>query len=189
MSNAHRVIKVHAKKNPTKPHGIQFDMEDEDGKFGDELVFDKKQEMKKNDHHNVTFRLERENGVSLRFPSDKKRAMWVRRDGATVAAGCPTEQDQHADITAQHVSANELIVHNRNPEPAMYKFALNFVKPTDKDESDLITYDPVYVNRNGGTGSSASSMLMVGVVAVGAVALIATMSLCARPERTDTQSL
>ncbi|WP_310468391.1 hypothetical protein [Sphingomonas sp.] len=187
MSNADRKITVHAKKDPTKPNGIAFSMKDEDGTVGDELVFDKKQEMKKSEHHKVTFKLVREQGVSLRFPSDKKRAMWVRKDGATTLAACPTAQDQHPDITAQQVSANELIVHNKNPEAAKYKFALNFVKPTDKDESDLITYDPVYVNRNGGT-AAVSSMLVLALLGAGAVALFATMTLCSRPDQPDAQS-
>jgi len=189
MSNAKRVVIVRAKSNPTKPNKIEFELEDEDGAIGEKLKFDKKQEMKKADHHEVTFKLETEQGVSLRFPSDKLRAMWVAKGTATKPPACPKSPAHHPDIVAHSVTANELVVHNRNPEQCLYKFALNFVKPTDTNESKLISYDPMYDNRNGGTLKSASSMLMVGVVAVGAVALIATMSLCARPERTDTQSL
>lgn len=187
MSNADRTVIVLATKKPGPQDRIQFQLKDEDGTVGDELVFDKKQEMKNSDHHRVTFRLEQEQGLGLRFPSDKTRAMWVRRDGATAKSACPTAQDSHADITAQKVTADELVVHNRNPDIAQYKFALNFVKATDQDESDLITYDPVYVNRNGGT-SAPISMLALALVGAGAVALIATMALCTRPDQPDARS-
>ena len=184
MSNADRTVKVHARK---KMGSVKFHLEDEDGTVGDTLVFDKKDPMKKGDFHKVTFELVREEGVSLRFPSDKNRAIWVRDDGATVKAGCPTANDAQGDFVAQHVDANRLIVHNKNPKKAFYKFALNFVKPTDTDESDLITYDPVFENRNGGT-RGISTMMALALVGAGTIAVLATLSLCARTDQPEAQS-
>ncbi|MEO5971828.1 MAG: hypothetical protein ABIP91_00475 [Sphingomicrobium sp.] len=151
MSNQHRTITVKAKPHPTKPKECEFEMVDDQGNVTDTLVFDKKQEMKKSEHHTVVFKLKNEAGASLRFPDDKLRAMWVAKGNATSKPNCPKQAKHHAHIVADQVLHDELTVHNFNPEISFYKFVLNFVEVSDTSQVKLIPLDPVYENRNGGT--------------------------------------
>ena len=158
--------------SPEVPDGVKFEMDD-GGTITDQPIFDKiKDQMDEDDYHKVVFTLVNGTGVDLIFPTNKLRAMWVAKGTATQAPPCPRTTAHHKDIKAQNVQPLQLTVHNKNKDKALYKFALNFVRSDDVNQTKLISYDPIYDNRNGSVKSSANLLLTIGGVVVVGLAVL-----------------
>ena len=152
MGEAKRTIIVHIFDDKDEPHGVDFGMSGY-GVRHDEIRCSKdkaKRGLRRNKPHEVVFEIANRSSKDLLFPSDKKRAMWVSNDGTS----CPTSQpaNEHAVVKAVKVSDDreQLFVENANPKKESFKFALNFVDAADASESQLIPFDPVWANQNGG---------------------------------------
>lgn len=147
-----RNITIKALQDSSAPDGVVFKMFDGDAET-ERLVFDKHADgMKKADYHKLLFTLENGQGVNLRFPSDRDRAMWVTKGTENDLPDCPSSSAHHAHMQPKKVLPGrmQLEAHNHNPERCLYKFALNFVDGGDPQESKLICFDPITENRNGG---------------------------------------
>lgn len=163
---ANHQVKVRATKSPDgtvhfEPKGDVW-TDPKDGKPG-HMRFDKSKimGMKKSDKHYVDFVLDDETGLGLQFPADGKKAFWVKKADATYkcpsgSGDCdysviwPSEQQPER----VHGKKEVFRIVNLNPREEDWVFSLNFV-PQGADETDeqqLVKWDPVITNRNGGIG-------------------------------------
>ena len=162
------VIKTKLKQGT---NDIDFKMLDR-GKGTEKPIFDKHADgMMIDDYHEITYTLVNGPGLdSVRFAPSYDDVMWVVKGTATEEPECPkTRVPKHPDIYAVKIDPLQLVVHNRNPERAFYAFTLNFVR---EGHGDLIPYDPIYDNRNGGAQSANDTSLVVGGVAIVGLALL-----------------
>jgi hypothetical protein len=120
------------------------------------LVFSKTAEkMKKEDVHELLFKLQNKKGANVRFPTNRLNAMWVHKV-ADEDGPCPDDQKHlPGEFYAEEVSENQdrLTVINENMEPCLVAFRLNFV-PAGEDGNgwaadEYIVYDPIGSNQNG----------------------------------------
>lgn len=142
-----RNITVVATTDASESTGVRFEMYENGQNLNHRIVSEKTNGMKKGDHHEVVFTLDDRTGLGLEFASDPNMAMWVKRGRLGMTPHCPRKPARHDHIPPQRVSCSKLEVHNRNPIKSKYKFALNFVR---EGSSRLISYDPIWENRNGG---------------------------------------
>jgi hypothetical protein len=167
-----RPIVIKSKRKPGT-NDIEFKMLD-GGKGTERPIFDKRAEkMAPDDYHEITYTLVNGPGLdSVRFAPSLDDVMWVVKGTDTQEPECPeTRVPRNPDIYAVKSDGLTLTVHNLNPERALYAFTLNFVR---EGHDDLIPYDPIYDNRNGGVKSDSNAMLAIGgAVAVGLVLLLA----------------
>jgi hypothetical protein len=171
MGNAKaRPIVIKSKLKPGT-NDVEFKMLDR-GKGTEKPIFDKHADsMMIDDYHEITYTLVNGPGLdSLRFAPSLDDVMWVVKGTATQEPECPkTRVPKHPDIYAVKSDGLELTVHNLNPVRSFYAFTLNFVR---EGHGDLIPYDPIYDNRNGGAQPASDTLLVVGGVALVGLALL-----------------
>lgn len=181
MANRYpKKITVVAEPNPHSANGYDFRLEDQNGKQIDTLVFRKDDEpgMKRSDCHEVKFKLEQDQGMTLEFAQTPADALWVAWGTETEFPKCPNTQPSAPDAIfyAEKSGANTLTAINKNPKKMKFRFALNFVDPHSATPTKLITYDPDGGNENGGEddrfGFIAANNIALGVAAIAVVALL-----------------
>lgn len=167
-------INVIAKRDPQSDNGYHFHMEDEAGHELETLVFSKDEEpgMKREDEHEVRFKLEQESGMTLEFAQSPPVALWVAWGDKTDFPECPTTQPSQPDTIfyAEDSSPNSLKAVNKNRDQQFFSFALNFVDPHSSTPTKLITYDPGGENQDGGEGRFAISAAMLTILGIGVLA-------------------
>jgi hypothetical protein len=142
--------------------GVSFHMEENGkpvdkcgkGKTVERLVFSKTNEkMKKEDVHEILFKLRNKDGADVAFPTNRLNALWVHTvtDEDDPCPDCSAHLD--GEFYAESVSDNQkrLTVINRNMDVGLVAFRLNFV-PDGTDDvpaEEYIVYDPIGSNQNG----------------------------------------
>jgi hypothetical protein len=151
---------------------VEFEMLDR-GKVNHRPAFDKTaDQMLPSDYHEVVFTLKNGPGLKdLRFAPNIDDVMWVVKGTATEEPPCPkTRVPKHPDFYAvDPIEPLQLTAHNLNPVRAFYAFTLNFERT---GHADLIPFDPIGDNRDGGLGKSNNALLALGGVVFVGLALI-----------------
>jgi hypothetical protein len=179
-------INIVAAPDPHAENGVTFHMEDQNGDELETLVFNKDQEpgMKKDEHHEVRFKLIQESGMTLEFAQSPSDALWVAWGTRDTYPACPQTKPAQKDTIfyATKSNANTLTAINTNPTECLFSFSLNFVDPHSSTPTKLIPYDPGGGNQDGGeppfiggdisasTGTVRVIALAVGVLAIAFVA-------------------
>lgn len=152
---------------------IEFEMEYKNGAT-DLLVFDKSRDgMKKADGYLINFTLDNGPGVNLAFVSDPDDVMFVRKGSNNHTPKCPRNGAGNGQTPFQvvgPVQATSLSVSNPDADVCFYKFALRFEDRNDGNK--IVTFDPIYDNRNGGSTKFAEYSLVTGLGGAAAGALI-----------------
>jgi hypothetical protein len=118
------------------------------------LVFSKTDEnMKKEDVHEILFKLHNKHGAEVAFPTNRLNAMWAHKVDDEDDP-CPDHyQHLHGEFYAEEVSEDQkrLTVINTNMEKCLVAFRFNFVPQGADDVSadEYIVYDPIGSNQNG----------------------------------------
>lgn len=177
-------VTIVAEEDSTKPDGVAFRMEDEDGCELSTLVFRKdhpSNPMAKKDVHEVHFKLEQEQGLTLEFAHSLNDVLWVEMGSETEFPPCPESQPAQPSgiFYAEKSTPNKLIAVNTNPTVQQFAFTVNFVDRTNQGPKKLIPYDPPGSNQNGGIGSSSDFLSQKTVVIAGAAAAILVLALLA----------
>lgn len=146
MGNANRTVLVHVHK---EGKDYKFSMSGYDV-TGDEIVCSKAG-MKKSADNMITFEIANHD-TNLLFPSKASRAMWVGDDENDCPPSQPRGPHQHIVATSVSGDREQLTVKNANPSIDRYKFCLNFVDAEDGSEETLYQWDPIWDNKNGGSG-------------------------------------
>lgn len=132
--------------------GFEFHMR-HGGKTVSRLEFRKKNGMKKQDWHDVSFVLD-DPGGTLVFHPDGRDAIWIARGTQGDAPPCPNERsaDPEDEVGRAKVVAGgrTLKLRNSNPRCCLFSFRLNFVA-RDGSKGVVAFYDPIIDNRNGGS--------------------------------------
>ena len=178
-------VTIVAKIDQSKPDGVDFRMEDENGAQLDTLVFskDKYPGMKKNDDHEVSFELDQEQGLTLEFAHSLDDVLWVEMGDKETMPPCPTkEPDPKTDIFyAEKSRPLKMTAVNTNPCKQLFSFTINFTDRTNQGPKKLIPFDPGGSNQNGGeppfTDASINTNLVVGAIAAVALVAVAFMIL------------
>ena len=164
-------VKIKATKNPNGE--FEFDMEYKGGST-ELLVFDKARDgMKPNDEYVITFTLENGHGVNLAFVSDADDVMFVKKGSNNHLPKCPRNGGGNGQTPFEvitPVQPNILKVRNPDADVCFYKFALRFEDRNDGNK--IVTFDPIYDNRNGGSTKFAEYSLVTGLGGAAAGALI-----------------
>jgi len=178
-----RTVTIQTYRDHSAELGVRFEMFDD---FYDSktptlcLRFSKDdvKDMRKSDFHRVTFRLNNNNGLQLKFASDKKDALWVVESTNGEQPDCPKTKPANGNtaLKAEKVKDHELIAHNSNNCSLKFSFALNFVDAADVLGTQLIPFDPGGVNTNGGQADDISAFGISSNVVVGAVAATALLA-------------
>ncbi|MFS8085826.1 MAG: hypothetical protein ACMG6H_09365 [Acidobacteriota bacterium] len=108
--------------------------------------------MKKNDNHEVRFKLVQESGMTLEFAQSPSDALWVAWGTETTYPPCPKTKPSQPDTIfyAEKSIGNKLVAVNTNPAVCLFSFTLNFVDPHSSTPAKLIPYDPGGGNQDGG---------------------------------------
>lgn len=116
--------------------------------------YKKKDNLKKEDWHEVVFELD-DPGGTRRFHPDPTQAIWVARGDITTEPECPPNpsQDPLGEFKGVDVSRDgrRLIVHNTNETECLLSFRLNFSRVGDPSSDPTIIdyHDPGVKNGNG----------------------------------------
>lgn len=137
-----------------KPNGeIDFDMI-ENGVATDILIFNKdNDDMPKSDDYDIEYTLRNDPGVNLAFVNRQNRpgepVIFIAEGTATHIPDCPKEPSATPirDFTVGNPTDTTLKVKNRDERVCFYKFVLRFV---DRDTDQIVEYDPIWGNQNGG---------------------------------------
>jgi len=158
MARYPRHINIIAERDNSKPDGVAFRMETPQGGQLEALVFSKDDErMKKEDEHEVHFKLVQEGGMTLEFAQSLRDALWVAWGTASNSPECPKSRPANTPdpiFYAERSSVDKLRVVNTNPDSCKFAFALNFVDPHSTTPTKLITYDPGGENQDGGSDAA-----------------------------------
>ena len=182
-----RKINIIAAPDPHAENGVSFHMEDEKGDELETLIFSKDAQpgMKKDDHHEVRFKLVQESGMTLEFAQSPSDALWVAWGTRDTYPPCPEAKPSQPDTIfyATKSNGNTLVAINTNPSECLFSFSLNFVDPDSSTPTKLIPYDPGGGNQDGGeppfiggdftanTNKVGMIALVVGILAVAFIAL------------------
>lgn len=160
MGEAKRTIIVHIFDQAAGDNGLGFGMSgfgvqarQIDNKPNFEIKCAKdKAGMAKKDPHKVTFEINNRSSKDLLFAHLEKNAIWVSEN----ATDCPqNDPGEHADFPLKDMKLSsdreQLTVQNLNSCKADFKFSLNFVEASAKDDSQMYSYDPIWTNQNGGS--------------------------------------
>lgn len=179
-------IDIVAEPDPQAPNGVKFHMEDENGDELETLEFSKDaiQGMKKNDNHEVRFKLKQESGMTLEFAQSPSDALWVAWGTKDTYPPCPTTKPPKQDdvFYAEKSNGNILVATNTNPAICLFSFTLNFVDPNSPTPTKLIPYDPGGGNQDGGEPPATSEgsnvlAIMLGIGAVAALGYVVYLSM------------
>lgn len=143
-----------------------------------EFIFNKrKQGMKKEDYHEIRFRLMKdETGMNLILPQDVKNAFWVV-DCSNGAKRCPDHNDKSDYSEFNPVERKDdrtLFVENYNELERYWMFSVNFLKQLpdgsydEADRANYVRYDPGGVNQDYSSRSLSSSSTIAASALVGA---------------------
>lgn len=165
-------VTIKATKNPAGE--FEFDM-DYKGGSTELLVFDKaKDGMKTIDEYLINFTLENGPGINLAFVSNANDVMYVKKGSDNHLPKCPKNGSGNGQTPFQVVNnpvpPTTLTVRNPDADVCFYKFALRFEDRNDGNK--IVTFDPIYDNRNGGSPRSAQFSLATGIGGAAAGALI-----------------
>lgn len=169
MARKGMTVTIVAKIDQSKPDGVDFHMEDEDGVQIDTLVFrkDKYPGMKKDDDHEVSFGLDQEQGLTLEFAHSLDDVLWVEMGDDQTIPPCPTtEPAQKSTIFfAERSRPRRMVAINTNPKCQKFSFTINFIDRTNSGPKKLIPFDPGGSNENGGVGfmdTQLNTLILVG---------------------------
>ena len=153
-----RPIRIKVKGNNGNQGSVSFEML-ENGKAKDVLEFDKKkEEVGKEDWHEILFEMEGPGGSGLRFHPDPAKAIWVARGDENTMPDCPaaSSSDPLGEFGGDRVldEGRTLVVRNDNASYCMLSFRLNFVSAADQSPDPRIVayHDPGVKNWNGTGG-------------------------------------
>ena len=126
---------------------VQFELHSQYKKNGG-LSFNNR---RKDDYYLVTFKLDDDTRLGLKFPPNASDAIWVARNrkGARKAS-CPSRRGTVPDVQPLYVtpSGRELVVFNRNANKQKLGFRLNFLDSSVPPNQ--YKHDPPWENGNGG---------------------------------------
>ena len=159
MGSKTRNVIIQAYKDESAEHGVRFEMTDCGAKqpAPERLRFSKDDDkMDKNDHHKVVFELRREAGLNIEFVSSRADVLWVHEVAESDEDKCPTSRCEHDEFAVMKaVDPLELTVRNKNSREALLGFTINFIRSgMTETPVNFIPFDPIVVNRDGGTRSS-----------------------------------
>lgn len=146
-----RTITVKARRDPTSYSGFRFAMYENGQEIDDHtIVCDKSNGMKKGDHQSFVFNLENAENSDLKFVGDPFDVMWVKPGNATKPPKCPESRVTDKDFNIGELTAYSTTVNNANSRQCMHKFVLNFVGTKADGSQGMVSYDPIWDNKNGG---------------------------------------
>lgn len=178
-----RTVKIVAFPDSKEPQGIGFHMYDESvskTEPTDCLSFSNAGIFKSNWHH-ITFVLENTKGTNLKFALEPRDALWVCDAVDGERPECPKKRPKKPGSAMRligQVGDHHIFVRNDNKPPngrLEFSFALNFVRASDVDSNELITYDPGGTNQNGGLEDP--KFLTANSIVLGVGAVLATVAL------------
>lgn len=134
-----------------------------------------------NDKHDgfwVHFHIKNFKDTDYRFPDSPSDAMWVQAIDEATPASCPRQPMYWTGFRAKEVTNDNVVLTVRNKNgplngklEQLFAFTLLFTTTPHDPNPVCVEFDPIGVNKNGSTGYS-SAALIVGLVVVGAAALI-----------------
>lgn len=167
MANAKEEdIRVILTPDASWPDGIKKEFQSNLGN-GDQLTF-------KNNYHPgfiVNFNIEDAQNTGYLFPSDIKKAMWVKKlTGAPGEVKCAKQSEYWDGFKATGVSPDfkTLTVSNPNDKEQIFVFTLRFTK--NPQSGNCIDWDPGGTDRNGPSSNLAKTLLIVGLVVIAGIA-------------------
>ena len=183
MARKQKHIIIFAKRDSDKPDGVDFHMEGAEGCKLESIVFNKyKEQMYKDDHHEVHFRLVQESGMTLEFAQSLDDVLWVAWGDPDHIPACPKARPPSTPdpiFHAEHSAPNHFRAVNTNIEKSFFSFCINFVDRTATGPGvKLIPYDPIGENQNSGINqwnafsdfvTAPSTMLAISLALVIAV--------------------
>lgn len=148
-----RAVTIKASRKPSGK--FDFDMI-EDGVVTELLVFNKSNDgLPKTDDYDIDFTLQNDPGVNLAFVTQQSKpgepVIFIAKGTATTLPKCPKGPSTTpvGQFTVGNPTDTTLKVKNKDDDVCFYKFVLRFV---DRDTGNIVEFDPIWGNQNGGGG-------------------------------------